>query len=62
MRCTYFKLWGLSINEGECPNIHIRWWPLKEFMFYLRTFHHRIIFGPGARREWWGIEKIKGEQ
>lgn len=23
---TYFRWWGLSINEGEIPNIHISWY------------------------------------
>lgn len=22
---TYFAKWGFSINEGQFPNIHIRW-------------------------------------
>ena len=34
---TYFKRWGLSINEGGTPfNIHIRWKPY--FFIYIYFF------------------------
>lgn len=44
---TYFHWWGFSINEGGKYNIHITYWPFKDFLFYLYLGDFRIVFGSG---------------
>lgn len=57
---TYFRKYGFSINEGGAPPcLHMTWLPVKDFLFYLRTRKYRIVFGPGADKEYRGISLVK---
>lgn len=56
---TYFRKYGFSINEGGVPPcLHMTWWPIKDFLFHLRTRKYRIVFGPGFEEEYKGIKAV----